>query len=88
MSYLLTPPTRPEPVSADARDHLWSRVVVQRGRCLRLHTDGRVTVVDVVDPDDATVLRYWPGGRTFIVSDADAATLTAAGYGANLTPIA
>ena len=86
MPYLLTPPTLKDAASHDDRDSIWSRVRVDRGRCLRIHTDGTVTVTDVAYADD-TVLRYWPGGRTYTISDEDAATLTAAGYASNLTAI-
>ena len=85
MPYLLTPPTRRDSATHDG-DSIWSRVKVDRGRCLRIHTDGTVTLTDVAVADD-TVLRYWPGGRTYTISDADAATLTAAGYGSYLTAI-
>ena len=67
------------------RDSLWGKVRNATGHAVLLRAGGSIATTDLVDPDDHTVLRYWLGGHLNLVSDADAATLTTAGYGDYLT---
>lgn len=60
---------------------------IPRGISL-LVTGTTVTAIQTPSQDDlAAADYYFLGGHEYVVSDAQAAVLTAAGYGDNLTPI-
>jgi hypothetical protein len=84
--YRLTPPTESYKTGSDS---LWGRIAHTRGLALVVYTDGRVvTTASCPSTSEEGVDKVWPGGRVFEISDADAATLTAAGYSSCLELVA
>lgn len=84
--YRFTPPTTTYRVSRD--DLLWTRVKNDRGMAVVQYDDGRITAVtQAPSAGDAGVTAVWPGGRTYDITDAQATTLTEAGYGSYLQEI-
>lgn len=78
MPYIFTPPSADRPVGVDP---LWSRFHFQVGQAV-LKKDGFYTASEVVtDEDFAAADVAYLGGHIYLVSDAEAAALTAAGYG-------
>lgn len=85
MPYQFDPPTRDQPLST--KHGLWSRVKLPVGRTVLKYEDGRYKTVDLHDPDEPGVAYAYIGGHVHIVTDAEAALLTAAGYGPYLTVV-
>lgn len=91
MTYLFDPPTVRVPLgdslSGDPVSRFFSRVGYDEGQAVYRLPDGTFHSTPVVDwgalPEGSTV---WGGGQVHEVSDAEAAELTAAGYGLFLTP--
>jgi hypothetical protein len=85
--YQFTPPTVQRRISMDHRDFLWSRVSYSEGVTVVKTTSGgyRQESFHNTNADDIAVV--YPGGHVCVVDDAEAASLTAAGYGAFLTAI-
>lgn len=82
MPYLFTPPAIERPVGTDP---LWSRFHFRVGQAL-LKKDGFYTLSEVVtDEDFAEADIGYLGGHTYLVSNQEAADLTAAGYADFLT---
>lgn len=87
MPYRFTPPTKKYPVGQDS-DALWGRITNDVGMAVVVYTDGRViTTSSAPSTSDDGVSLVWPGGRTYTISDGEAALLTEAGYSANLEEI-
>jgi hypothetical protein len=84
--YHFTPPTTTYRAGTDS---LWGKVSNNRGLAVVLYDTGRIDTLSVApSAGDDGITSVWPGGRTYTISDADAALLTAAGYSANLEVIA
>lgn len=78
-----TPPTTTYPLGREGT--LWGRMKGRRGIAVVLYTNGRVASADVApSASEDGVLTVWPGGRTYDITDAEAAILTEAGYGSCL----
>ena len=83
MPYLFAPPTQSLPAG---RDRLWSRFHYQSGLALIKSGGFYSQPADVVaDEDIAAGDATYLGGHVYLVSDSEAADLTAAGYGAYLS---
>lgn len=85
--YEFRPPTVQRRFALDHRDFLWSRVVLEEGVTVVKTTAGgyRQEQLHNTNADDIAVV--YPGGHVCRVDDAEAASLTAAGYGAFLTAV-
>lgn len=80
----LTPPTEEQGIETD--NPLFGRYRLTRGLSL-LVSGSTVTLVQYPAQEDLDLYDYvYLGGYNHIISDAEAATLTAAGYGAYITP--
>lgn len=81
----LTPPT--EDQNLETHDRLFGRYKLTRGLTL-LVSGSTVILAQYPDHQDIADGLYdfvYLGGRSYDISDAEAATLTAAGYGAYIT---
>lgn len=84
--YRFTPPTATFRAGADGT--FWGRVANLTGLAVVLHTDGRVTTVATAPAaSDDGIDTVWPGGRTYDISDEQAATLIDAGYSEHLEEV-
>ena len=85
--WLFETPERAVPTGS-ARDPLWGRYSTTCGVAVGLRTDGSYGLFDVVDPETyPQVTKWWQGGRSHTVTDAEAAGLSSAGYGPYLTEV-
>jgi hypothetical protein len=75
-------------VDPTGKDTLWSKVKYKQGDAVVKYLDGSFKQVSVWNPDEANVDKVYLGGHVHTISDADAASLSAAGYGEFLTVIA
>ena len=76
--YHFTPPTTTYRAGTDS---LWKRVKNDRGLAVVLYDDGRVaTVAEAPSSSEDGVTTVYPGGRTYTLTDAEAAPLIEAGY--------
>ena len=83
--YRLTPPTE---TYRSGNDRLWGRVPRTRSRAIVVHTDGRITTtLEAPSADDDGIDRVWPGGRTYEITDTEAAALIEAGYSTYLEEV-
>lgn len=81
MTYLLTPPTR----AVRRGEHpLFGRMSFRRGVSLLKEGGFYRQVIEPADEDIAAAEAAYIGGHEYLVSDAVAAELVAAGYGENL----
>lgn len=79
----LTPPTEDQEI--ESSHPLWGRYKLNRGLSL-LVSGSTVTLVQYPNQEDLDQYDYvYLGGYTHTISTAEAATLTAAGYGAYIT---
>ena len=82
------PPTVERRWSLDHRDFLWSRVVLEEGVTVVKTTSGAYRQETFHDTNAGDIAVVYPGGHVSLVDDAEAASLTAAGYGSYLTAVA
>lgn len=83
--YHFTPPTTTYKVG---NHPLFRRMSNVRGMAVVEYADGSIREESSAPSiDGTTVVNAWPGGRRFLVTDAQAATLTTAGYGAYLEAV-
>ena len=82
--YLFNPPGRLLPSGSDT---LWGRIKYFRGDAVIRYTDGSFKQVSTYNPDEVGVEKVYLGGHDNPVDDAEAALLTAAGYGPYLTVV-
>lgn len=76
--YHFTPPTTTYRAGSDT---LWGRIRNDRGRAVVIYDDGRIVTVDLPpSAGDDGVSAVYPGGRTYTLTDAEAAPLLEAGY--------
>ena len=87
MPYTFITPTYKVPMAAPGRDRLYSRFSIEAGFAVLLRTDGSYEQTTLIDPDRTDVQKVYGGGRVHTVSDEEAASLTAAGYGPFLTRV-
>lgn len=81
------PPTVQRRWSLDHRDFLWSRVVLEEGVTVVKTKAGTYRQESMHISDAADIAVVYPGGHVSLVDDAEAASLTAAGYGSYLTEV-
>lgn len=85
--YRLTPPTATYKAGPDGT--FWGRVSNQTGLAVVIYDDGRVvTLQQAPSSGDEGVVKVWPGGRTYDITDTEAETLIEAGYSANVAVVA
>ena len=82
--YLFNPPGRLLPSGSDS---LWGRIKFFRGDAVVRYTNGSFKQSSTYDPDETGVDKDNHGGHQYTVDDAEAALLTAAGYGPYLTVV-
>ena len=83
--YHFTPPTTSYRVGSHP---LFRRINHQRGQAVTVYASGAVVASETAPSIDGTdVTRVYSGGRRYLVTDAEAATLTTAGYGAYLEAV-
>jgi hypothetical protein len=85
MSWTFVPPTVQRRISLDHRDFLFSRVTYDEGVTVVKTLTGGYRQEQFHDTNKADIAVVYLGGHVYPVDDAEAAALTAAGYGANLT---
>jgi len=85
--YEFRPPTVDRRMSHDHRDFLWSRVVYKEGVTVVKTTAGTYRQEQLHDTNATDIAVVYLGGHVSRVSDAEAASLTNAGYGAFLTAV-
>lgn len=78
-------PGRQMSMDPTGRDSLWSRVMYTQGDAVIKYLDGTFKQVTIWDPDEQGVDKVYLGGYVHMVTDEEAAALTLAGYGANIT---
>lgn len=83
--YRFDPPGTTQSLGTDS---LWGKVRYTRGDTVVRYLDGSFRQSQVHDPDLPGIDKVYLGGHVHTISDADAALLSAAGYGAYLTVIA
>lgn len=81
MPYLFTPPGERRPIGTD---RLWSRFKLTTSFTLLKNGAFYVLVEGPADEDVALADVVYLSGHSYLVSDAEASALTAAGYGASL----
>lgn len=86
MPYTFNPPTVQR--RHVTTDFLWSRVSFPDGQAVLKMDDGSYRTVAIINPDLTGVAITYIGGHVHTVDDTEAASLTAAGYGAYLTVVA
>jgi hypothetical protein len=85
--YLFAPPTEDRVMDPTGKDFLWSRVKFQQGLAVTKFRNGTYKLEQVHDPDMADIDVVYLGGHEYVVTDAEALNLIAAGYAANLTVV-
>lgn len=87
MPYEFETPTRNVPFAELGRDRLWGRVTYPVGIAVIKRTDGTYEQSLLADSERPDAAHVYVGGHVHVVDDAEAAALTAAGYGAYLTAL-
>lgn len=85
MAYKFLTPVIDRPVMA--KHPLWSRVKLPEAQHVIKYESGAYATRNTYDPDESGVAHVYMGGHVHTVDDAEAAALTAAGYGDLLTVI-
>lgn len=85
--YDFTPPTVDRRFSNDYRDFLWSRVSYKEGVTVVKTTSGGYRQEQVHNTNATDIAAVYLGGHVSTVDDAEAASLTAAGYGSFLKKV-
>lgn len=84
--YLFTPPIAYQRPYSE-RSPFWSRVTIAVPYTVVKTTSGGYRQEVEHDPDLADIAVVYEGGHVFVVDDAEAAQLTAAGYGSSVSPV-
>jgi hypothetical protein len=85
--YEFRPPTVRRSFSPQHRDFLWSKVYYDEGVTVVKTLTGGYRQESLHNTEATDIAVVYPGGAVSLVDDAEAASLTAAGYGSFLTEV-